>query len=116
MSRIAQSTNPKCLCHDFGLSDATLFIKFFNVPTNLSHRPVYCGRPGTLKLGLRPKIFKNVVVKLLVKLLAQSDLIVDGMPTSWKTCNKALHTLFAVSERNGTANVYLVLLSHKTSA
>jgi len=30
VSRIAQSTNRKCLCQDFGLSDATLFIKVFN--------------------------------------------------------------------------------------
>ena len=40
------------------------------------------GRLSTLKLELQPNIFKNVVVKLIVKLLAQSDLIIDGMPTS----------------------------------
>ena len=71
---------------------------------------------GTLKLGVHPNNFRNVVVKLLVKFDPQSDRIVVGIPMIWNSCNSALHTFLADKLRNGKANGHLVLLSHSTRA
>ena len=76
----AHNAKPKYLCHALGWSIANLLTMFFNVPIRRSHKPVCCGLPGTLKQGLQPNIDRKVLVNWLVKFVAQSDFMTDGIP------------------------------------
>jgi len=76
----AHRTNPMFFLSRSRVVSSHFADHIFNVPINLSQSPVCWGRSGTLKFGLQPSIFKNVVVNLLVKFDTQSDQIVVGRP------------------------------------